>query len=119
MSFLDNMDYNFCFNKGIHVLATSPVFAQPVAEMALGLTLSIARSIHIAHNDFIKNKEKYGGEISNNNFLLKNKKFGMIGFGDLGRALVPLLKPFSNDILAYDPWVPDFLLKKITFNNPT
>ena len=57
-NFLDNMDYNFCFKKQIHVLATSPVFAQPVAEMALGLTLSIARSIHIAHNDFIKNKEK-------------------------------------------------------------
>ena len=111
-NFLDNMDYNFCFKKEIHVLATSPVFAQPVAEMALGLTLSIARSIHIAHNDFIKNKEKYGGEISGNNFLLKNKKFGIIGFGDLGRALVPLLRPFSNDILAYDPWVPDILLKK-------
>ena len=111
-NFIDNMDYDYCFQKGIHVLSTSPVFAQPVAEMALGLTLSIARSIHIAHHDFIKKKEKYGGEISGNNFLLKNKKFGMIGFGDLGRALLPLIKPFSNEIMAFDPWVPDHFIKK-------
>ena len=56
-NFIDNIDYDYCFKKGIYVLATSPVFAQPVAEMALGLTLSLARSIHIAHNDFIKKKK--------------------------------------------------------------
>ena len=105
-NFIDNMDYNFCFKNNIHVLATSPVFAQPVAEMALGMTLSIARSIHIAHNDFILKKEKYGGEISKHNFLIKNKRFGLIGFGDLARALTPLIRPFSNDIVAFDPWIP-------------
>ena len=111
-NFMDNMDYDYCFKNNIHVLATSPVFAQPVAEMALGLTLSIARSIHIAHNDFIKGKEKYGGEISQNNFLIKNKKIGLLGFGDLAKSLVPLLHPFTNDIMAYDPWVPDMEIKK-------
>ncbi len=111
-NFMDNMDYDYCFKNNIHVLATSPVFAQPVAEMALGLTLSIARSIHIAHHDFIKGKEKYGGEISQNNFLLKNKKIGLIGFGDLAKSLVPLLYPFTNEIVAYDPWVPDLEIKK-------
>ena len=104
-NFMDNMDYDYCFKKGIHVLATSPVFAQPVAEMAVGLTLSIARSIHIAHSDFILKKEKYGGTISQNNFLLKNKKFGLIGFGDLAKSLTPILKAFSNNIIAYDPWI--------------
>ena len=111
-NFMNNMDYDYCFKNNIHVLATSPVFAQPVAEMALGLTLSIARSIHIAYHDFIKKKEKYGGEISQHNFLLKNKTFGLIGFGDLAQSLVPLLKPFSNNILAYDPWLPDLEIVK-------
>ncbi len=115
-NFMDNMDYDYCFKNNIHVLATSPVFAQPVAEMALGLTLSIARSIHIAHNDFVKGKEKYGGEISQNNFLIKNKKIGLLGFGDLAKSLVPLLHPFTNDIVAYDPWVPDMEIKKNNVN---
>ena len=104
-NFVNNMDYEYCFQKGIHVLSTSPVFAQPVAEMALGFTLSLARDIHKTHYDFLSKKEKYGGENSKKNFLLKGKTFGMIGFGDLAKALLPLLKPFSNNILSYDPWI--------------
>ena len=56
-NFLHNIDYDYCHKNKIKVLSTSPVFAQPVAEMSLGLLLSIARSIHIAHNDFIRGKE--------------------------------------------------------------
>ena len=110
-NFLHNIDYNFCHKNGIKVLSTSPVFAQPVAEMSLGLLLSIARSIHIAHSDFIQSKEKYGGEISQKNFLIKNKNFGFIGFGDLAKATLPLIKPFANKILAYDPWISSNTLK--------
>lgn len=106
-NFMDNMDYEYCFKNDIHVLSTSPVFAQPVAELALGLTLSLARDIHNAHKDFIASKEKYGGEASKKNFLLKDKAFGMIGFGDLAKSLLPLLKPFSRKIYSYDPWVPN------------
>ena len=46
---MDNMDYDYCFQKGIHVIATSPVFSKPVAELALGMTLSLLRNIHNAH----------------------------------------------------------------------
>ena len=92
-------------------MSTSPVFAQPVAEMSLGLLLSIARSIHIAHNDFLQGKEKYGGEKSQNNFLINNKNFGFIGFGDLAKATLPLIKPFAKKILVYDPWISRLKLK--------
>ena len=110
---MDNMDYEFCFKNGIHVLSTSPVFAQPVAELAIGLTLSLARNIHKAHQDFIIGKEKYGGNTNEKNFLLKDKCFGMIGFGDLATSLLPILKVFSKNIYSYDPWVPDnFMISK-------
>ena len=33
-NFLPNVDYEECHRRNIHVVATSPVFAQPVAEMA-------------------------------------------------------------------------------------
>ena len=61
-NFMNNMDYQYCFKKGIHVIATSPVFSKPVAEIALGMTLSLLRNIHTAHSGFIKGKEKYGLE---------------------------------------------------------
>jgi len=120
-NFMQNLDYKTCFTNGIHVLSTSPVFTQPVAEMAMGLLLSIARSIHIAHSDFINNKEKYGSEKSEKNFLIKNKIFGIIGYGDLAKKLVPILKSFSQHIYAFDPWVPNKIMeedkvKKIELN---
>ena len=59
-NFMKNMDYDYCFKKGIHVIATSPVFSKPVAEIALGMTLSLLRNIHNAHLEFTKGKEKYG-----------------------------------------------------------
>src|SRR5215213_8195950 len=40
-NFLPNIDYEECHRRNIHVVATSPVFAQPVAEMALGMALCV------------------------------------------------------------------------------
>ena len=105
-NFMDNMDYDYCFKNGIHVIATSPVFSKPVAEMALGMTLSLLRNIHNAHLDFIKGQEKYGLESNLQASLLSEKKIGLLGFGDLAKSLYPLLLPFTKDINVYDPWIP-------------
>ena len=114
-NFMDNIDYEFCFKKKIHVIATSPVFSKPVAEMALGMTLSLLRNIHNAHYDFVISKEKYGLESNLNSSLLTNKKIGLIGFGDLAKSLYPLLLPFTDDINVYDPWISNKKIKKIGF----
>lgn len=114
-NFIDNIDYEFCFKKKIHVIATSPVFSKPVAEMALGMTLSLLRNIHNAHYDFVISKEKYGLESNLNSSLLTNKKIGLIGFGDLAKSLYPLLQPFTDDINVYDPWISNKKIKKIGF----
>ena len=53
-NFLPNIDYDECFRRGIHVLAPGAVFAAPVAEMALGMALSLARNIHGEHAAFLR-----------------------------------------------------------------
>ena len=110
-NFMDNMDYDYCFKNNIYVLSTAPVFAQTVAEIALGFTISLKRDIHTSHLDFINGNEKYGLEGNLNCSLLHNNKIGFIGFGDLGKNLKPLLHPFSSDFLVFDPWLPEKLLK--------
>jgi Phosphoglycerate dehydrogenase and related dehydrogenases len=80
------------------------------------MTLSILRDIHNAHFNFIKGKEKYGLESNLSSSLLTNKKIGLLGFGDLAKALCPFLLPFTKNINVYDPWVPNKLLKKLAFN---
>src|SRR5688500_15878597 len=44
-NFLDNMDYAHCFTHGIHALTTGRVFAARVAEIGLGMALSLERNI--------------------------------------------------------------------------
>ena len=116
-NFMNNMDYQYCFKKGIYVIATSPVFSKPVAEIALGMTLSLLRNIHNAHLDFIKGREKYGLESNLKASLLSGKKIGLIGFGDLAKSLYPLLLPFSKDINVYDPWIPKLNIQKLGFKS--
>jgi phosphoglycerate dehydrogenase-like enzyme len=38
-------------------------------------------------------------------FLLSRKTIGLVGLGNLGRSLLPLLRPFGGPILAHDPWL--------------
>ena len=116
-NFMNNVDYTYCAKRGIHVIATSPVFSKPVAEIALGMTLSLLRNIHNAHFDFVKGKEKYGLKSNLNASLLANKKIGLLGFGDLAKALYPLLLPFTKNINVYDPWVPNKIIKKAGFKS--
>ena len=116
-NFMDNMDYDYCFKNSIHVIATSPVFSKPVAEMALGMTLSLLRNIHNAHSDFIKGQEKYGLESNLQASLLSEKKIGFLGFGDLAKSLYPLILPFTKDINVYDPWIPKKKIKQFGFNS--
>ena len=116
-NFMHNIDYDYCFKKRIHVIATSPVFSKPVAEIALGMTLSLLRNIHNAHLDFVKGREKYGLESNLKASLLSEKKIGLLGFGDLARSLYPLLLPFTKDINVYDPWISKKKIKQFGFNS--
>ena len=105
-NFFPNVDYEACFDRRIHVLGCGPVYAQPVAEYALGLALDLARGISKADRDFRAGIESYTHEGTAGALLLRHADVGLIGMGNLGRALLPLLRPFSPRLRAYDPWLP-------------
>ncbi len=105
-NFLPNIDYDECFRRGIHVVATGPVFAKPVAEMALGLALACARRIPQADAALRAGTETlYGTGDNYDSILLSGRPLALIGCGNLGRALLPLLRPFGGEILIHDPWI--------------
>ena len=111
-NFQPNIDYGYCFQKGIHVLNGGVVFGQAVAEMALGFALSLARGISQADSLFRKGAELYGSPGCKTSFLISGKPIGIIGFGNLGRSLLALLQPFHGFIRVYDPWLPDNYLRE-------
>lgn len=112
-NFLPNVDYAECFRRGIHVLAPGGVFAAPVAEMALGMALSLARNIHGEHAAFLRGQEKWLFEGNRQSELLAGSTVGIIGFGDLGRSLHRLLAPFGCRVQVFDPWLPPGHLKRL------
>jgi phosphoglycerate dehydrogenase-like enzyme len=107
---LDNMDYAWCFEHGIHVLTTGRVFALPVAEIGLGMALALERGICSADRAFRQGKELWGGDGNADARLMSGADIGFIGFGDLGRALHRLLAGFRPHIRVFDPWLPPSLL---------
>lgn len=111
-NFLDNVDYEYCFREGIHVLAISPVFAEVVAEMALGMAISLGRGIHTADRAFHEGCEEWGLASNQGTTLLHRAPVGLIGFGDLARSFLPLVRPFGGEITVFDPWLPDWMIEQ-------
>lgn len=106
-NFQPNIDYEYCFKRGIHVLGVGVAFGQAVAEMALGFALALARGIPEGDRLFREGREVYGRFSNQASFLVSDAEVGFIGFGNLGRALLKLLEPFRCRIRVYDPWLPD------------
>ena len=93
----DNIDLNVAKEKGIKVYTTQTSPAQAVVELSLGLLLDLLRKITLQNND-LKNGiwEKSMGN------LLYGKTLGIIGLGNIGKALVKLVKGFNFNIMAFD-----------------
>jgi len=110
-NFLQNVDYETCFQRGVHVLAPSSAFARPVAEMTLGMAIDLCRGITAADRAFRAGREKWLLDGAEGCFSLYGSSIGLIGFGDLARAFAPLTVPFHCPIKAYDPWVSDHVME--------
>jgi phosphoglycerate dehydrogenase-like enzyme len=104
-NFLPNIDYDYCFAHGIRVLNASPAFAVPVAEAALGMAIDLARGITRAHEAVRMGAESWGLASNDGCFLFSGSPVGIVGLGDLGRALRLMLMPFHCPVKAYDPWL--------------
>jgi phosphoglycerate dehydrogenase-like enzyme len=109
-NFLQNVDYDACFERGIHVLAPGGAFAKPVAEMALGMAIDLCRGVTTADRRMRRGNEKWLLDGAEGCFSLYGARIGLIGFGDLARAFTPLVAPFGCPIKAYDPWVSDHFM---------
>ncbi|MEO7760439.1 MAG: NAD(P)-dependent oxidoreductase, partial [Casimicrobiaceae bacterium] len=112
-NFAQNVDYRQCFKRGIQVLSIAPVFSQPVAEMALGFAIDLARGITRADRLMRSGDEQYGLAGNRESFVLRGTTMSLIGCGNLGRALIPLLLPFRPRLLIHDPWLPDSSIREL------
>jgi len=96
---LDNVDVEYAVKKGIAVVNAPRAPAQSVAELTLGLMLSVARRIPLLD---VKVK---GGEWPKGKYIgmeLSGKTLGIIGFGRIGKAVAHIARCIGMKILATD-----------------
>lgn len=110
-NFFPNVDYRTAFLNGVRVLGCGTAYSQAVAEFSLGMALDLARGITREDRAARQNAERYVSESNADAILLRRATVGILGYGNLGKALHALIRPFNNEVLAYDPWLPDAVLR--------
>jgi D-3-phosphoglycerate dehydrogenase len=93
---LDNVDLKTAEVKGIKVVNTPEAPAEAVAELTLGLILSLARNIPQADHAM---KESKWIKSKLTGWELKGKTLGTIGLGNIGERIAKLAKAFGMKIL--------------------
>jgi len=96
---LDNVDQNAAKEKNIRVINAVEGAMNAVAELVLGLMLSLARQTTrgdraIRNGQWLK-KELKGTE-------LRGKYLGIIGLGNIGKRLARLARGLNMNIIGYD-----------------
>jgi phosphoglycerate dehydrogenase-like enzyme len=111
-NFFPNVDYPTAFSQGVRVLGCGTAYADAVAEMSLGLAIDLARGISREDRAFRVGREQYVSAHTADSLLLRHSAMGLVGFGNLGRSLLPLLRVFAPTIRVYDPWLPSSVLRE-------
>ncbi len=109
---VDNIDLNVATVQGVVVMNTPSGNTVATAELALGLMLSLARHIPVAHGALVdgrwERKKWMGTE-------LRNKTLGVVGFGRIGQAVAKRAQAFDMSIVYFDPYLPaDFAIENTT-----
>jgi D-3-phosphoglycerate dehydrogenase / 2-oxoglutarate reductase len=110
---VDNIDTAAATHRGIVVMNTPGANAVAVAELTLGLMISLARSIPRAnatmHAGKWDKKSLQGQE-------LRGKTLGIVGLGRIGLEVARRAASFGMNILGYDPFVAPVIARE---NNVT
>jgi D-3-phosphoglycerate dehydrogenase len=99
---VDNIDIDAATHSGIVVMNTPGANAVAVAELAIGLMISMARSIPRAnsttHAAKWEKKSLQGTE-------LRGKTLGIVGLGRIGLEVARRARSFGMELIGYDPFI--------------
>jgi len=96
---LDNIDVKYAESRNIRVVNADVAAMNAVAELVVGLMLSLARNIPLADVG-IKNGEWLKKELKG--IELKGKYLGIVGLGKIGRRVGRIARGFGMNIIGYD-----------------
>ncbi len=99
---VDNVDVAAATERGIVVMNAPGANSISVAELAIGLMLSLARQIPAADGSMkrgVWEKKKLSGE------ELRGKTLGIVGLGRIGQEVGTRARSFGMNLVAHDPFI--------------
>ncbi|MBM4437632.1 MAG: hydroxyacid dehydrogenase [Actinobacteria bacterium] len=94
------------WERGVKVTQANHVIAESVAEFTLGLILAALRRI-TTYNRRVQVAGPWRDEFPSQwGRSLYGKQVGIVGASQVGRRVVPLVRPFTSSIVVYDPFLP-------------
>jgi D-3-phosphoglycerate dehydrogenase / 2-oxoglutarate reductase len=99
---MDNIDVRAAEELGIRVSSTPGANARSVAELAVGLLLSLARNV-VVHDRSIRDaswRRITGIELA-------GKRLGIVGYGAIGREVARIAHGLDMEVVAHDPLIDD------------
>jgi phosphoglycerate dehydrogenase-like enzyme len=114
-----NIDVEAATEKGIPVLRVPGRNAEGVAELTVALMLMLGRNIPKAAPILQRKDTSQDMTLMAKIFFeykgheIWHKKIGLVGFGNIGRTVTALLKPFGCSFIAYDPFVDASTMEKL------
>ena len=100
---VDNVDIEGASKQGIVVMNVPTANTIAAVELTMAHMLACVRQFPYAHNNLKldrvwRRQDWYGTE-------LKDKKLGIIGFGNIGSRVGKRAKAFEMEVIAYDPYI--------------
>jgi len=100
---VDTLDIQAATAHNICIVNVQEYCLEEVSSHAVTLALSCIRKI-VQLNNAVK-KGIWDFKIATPVFRLKNRKFGLIGFGNIARKVARKVQAFGFNVLAYDPYI--------------
>jgi phosphonate dehydrogenase len=97
----DNFDVQGCTRRGIWFTIVPELLTEPTAELALALLLGLARNL-LPGDRYVRSGEFHGWRPMLYSTGLCGSTVGIVGFGQVGRALARMLKGFDCRVLSCD-----------------
>jgi D-3-phosphoglycerate dehydrogenase len=95
-----NVAVDAASSAGVLVTHAGPAFVPSVAELALGYLVDLSRGISRATADYQSGRQP---EIVMGR-QLAGSRLGIIGYGSIGRYLIPIVKALGMKVLVADPF---------------
>ena len=103
---LNHVDLPSATQHGVVVVNTPGRNARAVAEITLGLMLSLARRIPYL-NGYLKSgrwQDPVDGYVNHRGLELHGQTLGVVGLGAVGKIVSNLASAFGMNVLAFDPY---------------